>query len=481
MPEDMKRGMENIIRNPVRKSPGTGLSYGAKRTVYYVILSLVVLTYFFVRLPALRQSFLTGTIAPNDFPQDYIAGRQLLAGKSVYPSHFADIYTSLLSINASKQTNVYQRIEHLNPHPPFTAMLLFPLWFLSFHHAAFLWGFITILCMFLSIFLLIKSEDISLLYFPFIALFVLAWPPFQSNLYFGQISVLVTLFVTTGWYFLKKRRENMSGIFIALATMLKFYPGLLIVYFLVTKRWKAFRSSIIIAGVIIILTLIVTRNDFLYLIFNVMPRDIKYWQADMMNSSLNGFFSKLFLPMLTSNTTAFTLFISPLMKNLLFYTAAVLLLFYSVLYVKRYYHNNDLGFSLFLILSLVLSPLCWDHFFTLLLISFVILIKEIIKINNNYEITIFIISLLLISIDEYSVYFNKAVSLAHVYLLGKSTNFIDTLTFFSAQFYGMMLLLFLNFWMVKRTDPSGMETVFMPHHVQRGPGNAKSSALQGDN
>lgn len=421
-----------------------------KSIVFYVILSLVVLTYFFIRLPALRQSFLTGITAPNDFPQDYIAGQQLLAGKSVYPSHFASMYASLLSIKEGKNTNIYQRIEHLNPHPPFTAMLLFPLWFLSFHHAIFLWGLITLLCMFFSIFLLIRSEDISLLYFPLLSLFVLAWPPFQSNLFFGQISVLITLFVTTGWYYLKKHRENISGIFIALATMLKFYPGLFMIYFLVTKKWKAFRSSVIVSVIIIVLTFIVTKNDFLHLIVNVMPRDIHYWQADMVNSSLNGFFSKLFLPMLTFKTTAFAVFISPFMKNLLFYTAAGSLLLYSIWYINRYNHTNDLGFSLFLILSLLLSPLCWDHFLTLLLLSFVIILKELITRKNTWEISIFIVSLLLISVDESSVSFNKAVYLAHVYFLGKSTSFIDTLTFFSAQFYGMLLLLFLNFRMIKQ-------------------------------
>ena len=232
--------------------------------------------------------------------------------------------------------------------------------------------------------------------------------------------------------------------------MLKFYPGLFMIYFLVTKKWKAFRSSVIVSVIIIVLTFIVTKNDFLHLIVNVMPRDIHYWQADMVNSSLNGFFSKLFLPMLTFKTTAFAVFISPFMKNLLFYTAAGSLLLYSIWYINRYNHTNDLGFSLFLILSLLLSPLCWDHFLTLLLLSFVIILKELITRKNTWEISIFIVSLLLISVDESSVSFNKAVYLAHVYFLGKSTSFIDTLTFFSAQFYGMLLLLFLNFRMIKQ-------------------------------
>ena len=67
------------------------------KTVFYVLLSVALLTYFFIRLPELEHAFSAGTTAPYDFPQDYIAGQQLLLGKSLYPSNFRDMYTTLLS------------------------------------------------------------------------------------------------------------------------------------------------------------------------------------------------------------------------------------------------------------------------------------------------------------------------------------------------------------------------------------------------
>ncbi len=415
-----------------------------KKIGIYLILAAVLLIYFVVRVQSFEFAFYRGLAAPADLAQDYIGARQLLAGKSVYPADFTEIYKDLF--RESPRLSDINLV--VNAHPPFVSMLLFPLGFLSFENAAVIYTLITIACMFFTIFLLLKSEDISLIYFPFIALFTLAWQPFQSNLMWGQISVLVTLFVTIGWFFSKKRHETMSGVFIALATMLKFYPGLLIVYFLINKRWKAFLVSITTAGAILLLALIVTRYDLFHFISNIMPQDIKNSQANLANLSINGFFSKLFLPTIGNY---FTLFVSPFLNDLLFYAAVVLLLLYSALHIKEY--NNDLGFSLFIILSLLLSPLCWDHSLTLLLLSFAILIKELVKRNNRSEIIIFLVSLFLISIDVYSIYFQQAVYMTNRHVLGNSMGFIDTLTFYSLQFYGMLLLLFLNFRMIKKEAP----------------------------
>ena len=419
-----------------------------KSTVFYIIVSLIVLAYFFIRLPELRHAFSVGTTAPYDFPQDYIAGSQLLAGKSLYPSNFRDMYTSLLSNGG---ITVDRRITHLNAHPPFTAMLLFPLWFLSFHNAIFLWGLLTILSALVISLLLITSEEIPWQYFPVLFLFILAWPPFQANLAVGQTSILVALLVIAGWYFFKKQKESISGIFIALATMLKFYPGLFMVYFLLNKKYKAFWSSIISTGIILVLVFVVTRHDFFRFIFHIMPVDAKYSGADIGNLSINGFFAKLFLSIkVYYNTGVFAASENYLLKNIFLFITVGLLLIYSALSMRKYTYDNDIGFSAFIIVSLLLSPICWNHYLTLILLPLIVFTKQLIKKSTSYEVIIFLTALFLISIDNGSIYFQKALTIAHAYIPGNTMSLFYRLTFFSAQFYGMGLFLYLNFRLIKK-------------------------------
>ncbi len=419
-----------------------------KKFAFYVFLSVTVIAYFLIRLPELKQSFLTGITSPYDFPQDYIAGRQLLAGQSLYPSHFMDLYTSLLKKNGIPAGD---HLKYINAHPPFTAMLLFPLWRLSFHNAIFLWSLLTIACAILTSFLLIKAADSSFFYVPLLFLFMTAWPPFQLNLALGQTSILITLFVVAGWYFLKKGKEGMSGIFIALATMLKFYPGLLILYFLISKKYTAFLYAIASIVIILTLTFLVTKYEFLHFFSSMIPADIGYWEAHLQNSSFNGFATKLFLSVKTSpGTGALTASISYFDKNLFLYCTEALLVLYGAWSISRYTYTGDLGLSAFVLASLLLSPLCWNHYLTLLLLPLIILIKELSRKNTLFEIVLFLAALFLVSIDTGSVYFQKAMEIAHAFISGNPLDLVYRLTFYSAQFYGMLLLLFLNFRMIKQ-------------------------------
>ena len=307
--------------------------------------------------------------------------------------------------------------------------------------------------MVLIISLLLKSESIPLVYLPLVSLFVLAWAPFQINLSNGQISILVTLFVIAGWYYLKSERESLAGIFIALGTMLKFYPGLLIIYLLINKKYKAFLSATIGIGFIFILSYLITNRDLFYFIFNVLPGDIQRCEIVFGNTSFNGFFTQLFLHLQPyGNTIAFIPVVNRFDRNLYLYVTEALFLLYGVYSINKYNYDNDIGFSAFIISSLLLSPLCWSHYLTLLLLPLIVFSKELIKKRTISEVIIFLTALFLISIDTSSVYFLKALYVVRGFIPGNPWSFFYRMTFYSAQFYGMVLLLILNFRLIKQSQ-----------------------------
>ena len=417
-----------------------------KKLTVYVLFFVVFLAYFILRLPNLRNSLYRGITAPSDLAQDYIAARQIRLGKTVYPSDFAQMNKELLQSFGSQ---LNPGIQFRNAHPPFAAILMYPFSFIGFQNAAVIYTLITIVGMLMVIFLLFKTENIPFYYAPLMVLFIAAWPPFQVNLYLGQISVLITLFVAAGWFFYKKGNQILAGIFIALAAMIKFYPGILIVYFLINKKYKAFIASLIGVGIIFVLTIVISKHDWIHFIIDVIPQDVQYWQTNMENLSINGFFSKLLLPMSSyNNTKQLAVLVSPFLRTTYVYVATGLLVLFVILNMKKY--DNDLGFSLFLILAMLISPICWNYYFTLLLISFVVLIKELLKKNNTYEILLFVASLLLMSVDAFSSDFRKMIYMAHIYAFGPHSSYIDTLTFYSLQFYGLVILLLLNFHLITK-------------------------------
>lgn len=419
-----------------------------KDTAVFIILTVVVCVYFVINFSTLLSSLSIGTTEPYDFPHDYIGGRQLIAGKSIYPENYKELLQNLLLSQGIKPN---PHILYINPHPPFADILLSPLWLLNFHTAAFVWTLIELACMLCIIYLLLRAEHIPMKYFPLIVLFTLAAQPFQSNLITGQITIVLVLFIAVAWFLYKKGHETASGVFIALATMLKFYPGLFILFYLINKRWKALMASVVTGGLVLLLTLIVTKGDLFRFFFIIMPRNLQFWQSDLVNFSLNGFFSKLFLPMITRNTTAFTIFISPFMKNLFYYSTSGFLLLYLAVHARKYKYNNGPGFSVFATLSLIISPFCWDHYRTLLLLPFIVLFKEVFRGKNKYDMLIYLVSLIFVSVNEYSNFFEKAVYKTQLFLFpSRAANIVVVLTFYSLPLYGMLLLLYLNFRIIRK-------------------------------
>jgi hypothetical protein len=196
---------------------------------------------------------------------------------------------------------------------------------------------------------------------------------------YGQVSNLLLLLIAGSWIAGRNHRETLSGILIGMACAIKIFCGLFLIYFLISKQYKAFFSAIL-SGFMIFIGTIILFGFKSYLYYFQTLTHIS-WYGESWSISFKSFFIRLF---------------SPTEKNIVLYNAPhlaqFLTLFFSALLLtalvftwhklrQHKYHflkstYYDTGFSLTLISMLLLSPLGWNYYFNLLIIPYLILIHE---------------------------------------------------------------------------------------------------------
>ncbi len=74
-------------------------------------------------------------------------------------------------------------------------------------------------------------------FFLYILLTLLSFPLWH-NLKWGQVSVLLTLFCLAGLVFYERGQKWPAAIMLSLATLIKYYPGVLMLYFLINRDFR---------------------------------------------------------------------------------------------------------------------------------------------------------------------------------------------------------------------------------------------------
>jgi alpha-1,2-mannosyltransferase len=130
-------------------------------------------------------------------------------------------------------------------YPPFAALVMLPLAFVSWPVAIGLAAVVTIACTAVVLYLLVTPVARRQVWTPewfAVALAVVLAPivePYLETLLFGQINMLLVALVTIDILVLLRRNSRFAGVGIGLAAAIKLTPGIFIVYLLVTKRWRA--------------------------------------------------------------------------------------------------------------------------------------------------------------------------------------------------------------------------------------------------
>lgn len=198
-----------------------------------------------------------------------------------------------------------------------------------------------------------------------LALGVMLYFPSVANARLGQVSFVLLLLLTIAWVGARSGREGATGVAMGLAVSIKPFAGLLILLFLVRRRWRVLLwcgLTLAVASVASLLAFGASAfGEFVGALSNVT------WYAASWNASLLGYLARILggsenVPLVQMPGLAYTLYYCVL--------GAALLAFVWLVWPRQDELTRealDLGFGLCLALMLLLSPLGWMYYFPLLL------------------------------------------------------------------------------------------------------------------
>lgn len=192
---------------------------------------------------------------------------------------------------------------------------------------------------------------------------VAATPWFQSHLQLAQLSEGIAFLYVLAWYFLRRDKQILGGAMLGLATTLKLFPGFMVAWLLVTRRFRAFAAAcvawLVVAAVMTARYGLVAWPQF----FRMQGPLARQWVGNVHDISLQGIVQRMFRPAchgwapLAPASTVVALL-------------ATLILVAGAWWLSRSASRArlDLPFCLLSILSWFVNPWAWDHYDTILIL-----------------------------------------------------------------------------------------------------------------
>ena len=306
----------------------------------------------------------------TDFPNYYVSSNMYLDGK--------DLKTAYDNVEFNRQLLLYginDQIVSFVPYPPLTALLMLPIAKLAPIDAKLAWNIFNLLLLASCIFILGKISGIN--YLKCGMIFFFSGFALANNFMFGQVYLLVLLFLLLSMYFMQQGKDILSALFITLSIVLKFYTIFFIFLFIFKKRYKLLVYTIVFSVLIYIPVVMLTGIDLNVFYFTkIMSRLGDGWVGTVYAAEYQSFISLLhrwfdYEPMLNPFPFAQSILAFYILK----YTYIFFILTLSISVVKANTQNLKLELSLFCITCLLLLPLNASYQFVVLIPAAAILFK----------------------------------------------------------------------------------------------------------
>jgi hypothetical protein len=331
----------------------------------------------------------------------------------------------------SEGINPYLQITHLsnlpiNLNPPFFLESLLLWTELNYQTALLIW---TVALFLLGIFGALLTFYLSLPnYFKkYWSVFLLIYLSMYSTMVsngLGQIGSILLVFIMAGYYFFLKEQEYLAGFFWGWIAAIKLFPALLFIFVLSEKRYTVFWTMVLTCLVAFLLPLLKMGPDIYSTYFKVL--DNVDWYQNNWNASLFGYLIRLFLVQ-GPNHNLLTI-------KLIYLGISLISLIW---YIKKIsdFKNRAIphhAFCLTLLMMLLLSPLGWQYYFSLILMPYTIIWYHL---NQLKKIPLVIYSIWMLSL----IFINYPSGL----ILSPKGTLIYQISYYSIYFYGLILLIYL--------------------------------------
>ena len=373
-----------------------GRRSAARREARLADLAFVALALLALRV-VVEAALVAGSVASDldlagfnrDFVQEYLVAPATIDGR--------DPYVPLVALAREYLPAAVPRsLPNPTPHPPTLIPFVRPLGMLPFAAAGFAWLALQLVAAVALAALLatwargratvgrLGWRGVSLM-----AALVLAWPPVGIDLLQGQLGLVLTALFVAGWYAALRGHERAAGILFGLAVCVKLVPGLLLMHYLVRRRFRVVGWAALTFAAACALTVgDLGLGPFLSYATTAVPQTSEIWLGSYWNNSVFGAIGRALgmsarlLPLHDAPALVFPL-------ALLGAGALCLVAFGCDARAaarpavadpdegagERAGERSGIEFAIWVVAMLLVSPVVWYHYFVALLFPLAVLVR----------------------------------------------------------------------------------------------------------
>jgi Glycosyltransferase family 87 len=200
---------------------------------------------------------------------------------------------------------------------------------------------------------------------------ILLYSPINDHIAFAQVQILILLMLVLVMRWLASGREVAAGLMLALAVMLRAFPLVLALYLIVTRRWRALFAMtmglVLIAGI----TVAGLGSEIVRTFIDGAALTVSHHPVSLpINVALGTFVTRLFWHL-------FGTVLSPgleVARKVVVICVELAILGFSVRATLRTAGGRDASlraYGLWVVVSVILSPIAWVHYMGLFLLPFI--------------------------------------------------------------------------------------------------------------